>query len=247
MSRSATIAAAVACLMVGCSLLKTADAPLPVQPPAPTQPENMTKVGDQIDKSDARVAAAVTVARNNADKADIVRAETSVALSYLPAPSPADVAFAEKRAAAKDEKAYAEAVAYGKKLLASIDANWAKMEADQKEAKRVSDLKDARIKELTAEIDRVKKDASKNLWTMAGVAVAVIGALATAFASPKVGIPLLACGAAIGAFPFIVDSPYFGIIAGSTLAIAAIIGLWYLWDIVRDKVHASDEQAPPKV
>ena len=37
--------------------------PLPVQPDAPTKADNMTTVGDQIDKSDARVAAAVTVAQ----------------------------------------------------------------------------------------------------------------------------------------------------------------------------------------
>ena len=74
--------------------------------------------------------------------------------------------------------------------------------------------------------------------------IAVVGAIATAFVGPKVGIPLLACGAAIGAFPFVIDSEYFNIIAGSTLALAAALGIWYLWDKVRDKVNAPYE--PPQ-
>jgi len=233
-----TLLAICVTLLAGCS---SRPAALPEQPNAPTSEGIVATVGKQWDKADQKVAASVAIARENAEKPEVVRSETSVALSFLPAPSPEELAVARQRAAKADQKDYAEAVAYGKKLLASIDANWAKVEADNREALRVSQLKDARISELTAEVERVKREASANLWTMAGVGIAVVGAIATAFVGPKVGIPLLLSGAAIGAFPFIVDSEYFSYIAGGTLVLASALGIWYLWDIVRDKVHQSDE------
>jgi hypothetical protein len=235
----------IALLMAGCA---TSKAPLPVQPDAPTSEAIVTTVGKDWDKADQKVAAAISIARENADKPAVVRGETAVALSFLPAPEAGELALARARAAKpEDQKAYGDAVAYGKKLLASIDANWAKVEADQKEALRVSQLKDRRIEELTAEVERVKKDAAANLWTMAAVGTAVLGALAMAFAGPKIGISLLASSAAIGAFPFIVESEYFGIIVGTSLALAACLGLYWLWDRVRDSANKSDEQPPPQV
>ena len=228
-------------LLAGCASTKP---PLPVQPDAPTSEAAVTTVGKEWDKADQKVAAAISIARENAEKPEVVKAETSVALSFLPAPEAGELALARARAAKADQKDYTAAVAFGKNLLAKIDSDWAKVEADQKEAARISQLKDRRIEELTAEVERVKKDAAANLWTMAGVGIAVVGAIATAFVGPKVGIPLLACGAAIGAFPFVIDSEYFNIIAGSTLAAAAALGIWLLWDKVRDKVNAPYE--PPQ-
>ena len=228
-------------LLAGCASTKP---PLPVQPDAPTSEAAVTTVGKEWDKADQKVAAAISIARENAEKPEVVKAETSVALSFLPAPEAGELALARARAAKADQKDYTAAVAFGKNLLAKIDSDWAKVEADQKEAARVSQLKDRRIEELTAEVERVKKDAAANLWTLAGVGIAVVGAIATAFVGPKVGIPLLACGAAIGAFPFVIDSEYFNIIAGSTLAAAAALGIWLLWDKVRDKVNAPYE--PPQ-
>lgn len=230
-------------LLAGCS---SRPASLPQQPNAPTSEGIVQTVGKQWDVADAKVAASVAIARENAEKPEVVRSETSVALSYLPAPSEAELALARQRAAKADQKDYADAVAYGKKLLAQIDANWAKVEADNREAIRVSQLKDARIAELTAEVERVKREASANLWTMAGVGIAVVGAIAMAFVGPKVGIPLLLSGAAIGAFPYVVDSEYFSYVAGASLVLASALGIYYLWDVVRDKVHESDEQAPPQ-
>ena len=204
----------------------------------------MATVSKQWDTADQKVAASVSIARENADRPDIVRSETSVALSFLPAPEAGELAVARARAVRADKKDYAQAEAFGKQLLVSIDKNWLKVEADQKEALRVSGLKDARIVELTAEVERVKREASDNIWTLAGVGIAVIGAIATAFAGPKVGIPLLLSGAAIGAFPFIVDSEYFSYIAGGTLALAAGLGIYWLWDRVRDSANAPYE--PPQ-
>lgn len=226
-------------LLAGCS---SRPAALPEQPNAPTSEGIVATVGKQWDKADQKVAASVAIARENAEKPEVVRSETTVALSFLPAPSPEELALARQRAGKADQKDYAAAVAYGKKLLAQIDANWAKVEADNREAIRVSQLKDARITELTAEVERVKREASANLWTMAGVGIAVVGAIATAFVGPKVGIPLLLSGAAIGAFPFVVDSEYFSYIAAASLALACGLGLWYLWDKVKD---ANNENDPP--
>ena len=230
-------------VLAGCSSKPQA---LPVQPDAPTSANIVDKVGKELDKIDGRVAAAVTVAKENADKPEVVKAETGVALSYLPKPSEGDVAFARQRAAKADQKDYAEAVAYGKTLLAKIDADWAKMEANQVEAKRVSALKDARIADLTKQVEQAKKDAARNIWTITGSALVVIGGLCCAFASVRAGVTIILTGMLCGAVPFIIESEYFGIIAGSTLAIGAGLGIWWLWDKVRDSVHSNDDQATPK-
>lgn len=233
-------------LLAGCSVFEK---PLPKQPEAPTDGAVMSKVGSDMDKVDGRVAAAVTVAVENKDKPAVVEAEGKVALSYLPVPSPADVAYARQRANAQDAKAYAEAEAYGKKLLARIDASWAKMEADQKEAKRVSDLKDARIKELAAEIERVKKEASRNIFSLTGAGLVAAGALACAFASVRIGIPLMLAGAFAAAVPYMLDSEWFPWVAGSSIALFVGIGLYLFWERFHKKpiaeVKGTDINLPP--
>jgi len=234
----------ISLLMAGCS---TSRPPIPEQPNAPTSEGIVSTVGKQWDTADQKVAASVSIARENAERPDIVRSETTVALSFLPPPEPGELALARARAAKADQKDYAAATAFGKNLLASIDKNWAKVEADNREALRVSQLKDARIAELTAEVERVKKEASANLWSLAAVGTAVAGALAMAFLGPKIGISLLLSSGAIGAFPFIVESEYFSYIVGTALALAACLGLWYLWDKVKDANNKPDEQPPPQV
>ena len=235
---------AVSVLMAGCST--SSQAPLPKQPDAPTSENIVATVGKEWDKADQKVAASVTIARENADKPEVVRGETTVALSFLPAPAQEELALARQRAAKADQKDYAQAVDFGKKLLSKIDADWAKVQADTAEAKRVSALKDARIKELTAEVEKTKKDAAKNIWTITGAALAVIGAIATAFTGPKIGIPLILCGAFCGAVPFIIDSEYFSYIAGTTLTACAGLGIWFVWDKVRD-ANKESEYEPPKI
>jgi len=233
--------------MAGCA---TSLDPLPKQPDAPTSQAVVTTLGQDLDKTDHRVGAALVAIERNATLPKVVVAESRLAQSYLPAPPEADVAFAMARASKGDTPAgaldYKKQMEFGRKLATAVTLAWEKLEADQKEAARVSQLKDARIKELTAEVERVKREASDNIWTLAGVGIAVIGAIATAFAGPKVGIPLLLSGAAIGAFPQIADSEYFAYIAGSSLALAAGLGIYWLWDHVRDSANASD-YVPPKV
>jgi hypothetical protein len=206
---------------------------LPVQPNAPTKPDAVTTLGKDLDKTDHRVASALVAIERNADKPKVVVAESRLAQSYLPPPPPADVAFAEARAAKGSEIDYAKQMAFGRKLATAVNKAWDKLEEDQAEAKRVSDLKDKKIAELTEKIEQGKKD----IWTMAGVALAVIGGAVTALVGPRTGIPLLMCGGAIGAFPFVVDSPYFNYIAGGSLAVGCGLLLYLLWDYVRDKAN----------
>jgi uncharacterized small protein (DUF1192 family) len=232
----------IALCLTGCS---TSLDPLPKQPDAPTDTAIVQAVGKDWDKIDQKVAASVAIARENAEKPEVVRSETSVALSFLPAPSPEELALARQRAAKADQKDYADAVAYGKKLLAKIDADWAKVEAANAEALRVSQLKDARIAELLKEIERVKADAAAQTWTWIGGALAVAGALCTAFLGPRLGLPLIGCGMLCGAVPFIIESEYFAIIVGTTLAASAVLLLWVLWDKARDQVNAKPYE-PPK-
>jgi len=227
--------------LTGCS---SSPPPLPKQPDAPTSKAVVTTLGADLDKTDHRVGAALVVIERNADKPKVVVAESRLAQSYLPAPPEADIAFAMARATKADPIDYKKQMEFGRKLATAVTLAWERLEADQKEAARVSQLKDARIVELTAEVERVKREASDNIWTLAGVGIAAIGAIATAFAGPKVGIPLLLSGAAIGAFPFVVDSEYFSYIAGTSLALAACLGLWYIWDKVRDSNNAPYE--PPQ-
>jgi hypothetical protein len=226
-------------LLVGCAT----KGDLPKQPDAPVTPV-VQEVGKDLDKMDNRVSAAVAIAKENAEKPAVVRAELGVASSYLPEPSEADLAFARQRAAKADQKDYKAAEEYGKKLLSKINTDWAKMEADQKEAKRVSDLKDAKIKELTAEIARVKKEASANIWSLTGAGLVVMGGLACAFASIRIGIPILMTGAFAAAVPFIIDSPYFEYIAGVTLVAVCGLGIYWLFDKVRDSVKNDVPPSP---
>jgi len=219
---------------------------LPDPLPAP-KGIDLGKVGTQLDVIDSRVAAAVIVAReaNTAGKPAVVESELSVAGSFLPKPSEADVAFARKRS---EKASPAEYEAQRKKAAEKqkeAEKAWATLESQVEESKAALTARDKRITELTAEVERIKKEASANLWTMAGVGIAVIGAIAMAFTGPKVGVPLLLSGAAIGAFPFIVESEYFSYVVGISLALAAGLGIWYLYDRVSDKVHESDHDKAP--
>jgi hypothetical protein len=225
----------IALCLTGCA---TSTDPLPKQPDAPTSQAVVTTLGKDLDKTDHRVGAALVAIERNADKPKVVVAESRLAQSYLPLPPPSDIEFAVARAAKGSEVDYAKQMAFGRQLAAAVTVAWDRLEKDQAEAKRVSGLKDARIVELTAEVERVKREASANLWTLGGIGCALIGAVAMVVAGPKVGIPLLLSGAAIGAFPFVVDSEYFSYIAGGTLALAAGLGIYWLWDRVRDSANA---------
>jgi hypothetical protein len=231
----------IAFCLTGCS---TSLDPLPKQPDAPTSQAVVTTLGKDLDKTDHRVGAALVVIERNATSPKVVVAESRLAQSYLPAPPEADVAFAMARATKADPLDYKKQMEFGRKLATAVTLAWEKLEADQKEAARVSQLKDARIKELTAEVERVKAQASKDIWTLTGAGLAVIGALAFAFGGgPRVGLPLLLCGAFCGSLPHIIDSPAFLWVAIGTAAIASGLFLWWLADKVSDDVQDKKDEA----
>jgi hypothetical protein len=229
--------------LAGCKSGKPLDAPLPKQPDAPTKPDAVATLGKDLDKTDHRVASALVAIEKNADKPKVVVAESRLAQSYLPAPPEADVAFAMARATKADPIDYARQMAFGRQLATAITKAWERLEADQAEAKRVSGLKDARIVELQAEVERVKSEASKNIWSLLGAGLFAVGALTTAFLGPRLGVPLLACAALAGSVPFIYDSPAFMWVAIGTAAIASGLSLWWLYDKVSDAVQDKKDEA----
>jgi hypothetical protein len=228
--------------LAGCTRKPTLE-PLPVQPPAPTKPDVVQTLGKDLDKTDHRVASALVAIERNADKPKVVVAESRLAQSYLPAPPEADVAFAMARATKADPVDYQKQMAFGRQLATAVTKAWEKLETQQAEALRVSQLKDKRIEDLTKEVERVKAEASKNIWSLLGAGLFAVGALTTAFLGPRLGVPLLACAALAGSVPFIYDSPAFMWVAIGTAAIASGLCLWWLWDKVHDAVQDKKDEA----
>lgn len=249
------VAIAAAATLTGCSAVKgwfgsDDEKPQPEVPVA-TTPGALSTVGEKLDKADSRVAAAVSVAVENKDNPKVVEAEGKVALAYLPTPSADDLTFARARAKNASEAEYASQIAYAREFTAKLEAEWKR--AEQQAKKNSDDLAGSltRVNQLTAEVAKVRKEAeenlrrveaeaSRNIWTLTGAAMAVIGAVASAFLGLRVGGVVLLCGAFCGAMPFVYGSPYFGWIAGVTLALACGLGIWRLWDYVKDK---NDEKA----
>lgn len=230
--------------LTGCSLFgpKKPD-PLPEAVPAPKAPD-LTAVGSTLDVIDSRVAAAVTIAReaNTAGKPSVVEEELSVASSFLPKPTEGDLAYARQRSEKATPADYEKQRAKAAEKQKAAEQAWQNLEAQVAASKAALAARDKRIEELTQEVVRVKKDASNNVWTMAGVGCALLGAVSMVFAGPKVGLPLLACGAAIGAFPFVIESAYFPWIAGGFLLVCAGLGIWVVWDMARDKVNQPPQE-----
>lgn len=227
------------------SFLLLASCATPDTPVAPgTDPANISKLGDKIDTTEARAAAAVTVAVEQADKPEVVKAEGKVALAYLPAPSEGDIAFARERAYKADPKAYADQMAYAKKLQAEVNKMWDKMEQDN--LRNLAEIKALKLRneQLAQEVEKVKTDADRNFWTMLAGGMFVLGAVVCAFLSWKTGATLIFLSTVAGSIPVIQGSPYFLPIVLTAIAIALSFGLWVLWDKARDKVNESSSPSP---
>ena len=235
--------------LTGCSLFRKDADPLPAAVSAPKAPD-LSAVGSTLDVIDSRVAAAVIVAReaNTAGKPTVVESELSVASSFLPKPTEGDLAYARQRSEKATPADYEKQRAKAAEKQKAAEQAWATLEAQVAASKAALAARDKRIEQLTQEVARVKQEASNNVWTLTGAGLAVIGALTTAFLGPRIGIPLLLCGAFCGSVPFIIDSPYFLWVAIGTAAIASGLGLWWLWDKVRDDVNAkpSSDDVPPQ-
>lgn len=220
--------AAFMVLLSGCST-----APIPKQPEVPTSISNLNATQGSVD---GKVAASVTVAIENKDKPAVVEAEGKVALAALPPPSESELAIARLRVIRNVPQDYVSAVEQGKALTARIQSDLAKVKADQAEAKRISDLKDARI----AELQRKLADSDGRLWTIAGIALVIIGGLIWWFLKDTKGASIIAgVGLMCGAYPRVLDSPWFMWIAIVSLAFCAVLAGWWAFDKVRDSVNKS--------
>ena len=187
--------------------------------------DNFDKVGQQIDKADQRIAAAVTIARENADKPEVVKAETGVALAYLPKPDATALEYVRNRVARNNSEEYKRAEEAGKKLLAVIDANWAKAEQDAARNKAALETANKQITALKAEVEQVRTEGVRNAFAVAA-GICFLAALSMALVGQYVraGAAFL-IGGAIGALPFVFNSPYF-LPAVGVLVVVGIVLAW---------------------
>jgi hypothetical protein len=187
--------------------------------------DNFEKVGQQQDKADQRVAAAVTVARENADKPEVVKAETGVALSFLPKPEPQALDYVRARVARANPEEYKRAEDAGRKLLATIDASWAQAEQDAAKNKKALDTANCEITRLRAEVEQVRTEGVRNAFAVAA-GICFLAALGMALLGQyiRAGAAFL-IGGAIGALPFVFNSPYFLPTVGA-LVVIGIVDAW---------------------
>jgi hypothetical protein len=216
-------------------------------PPAVATPKEvaLTSVGSTLDVIDSRVAAAVAVAReaNTAGKPAVVESELSVAGSFLPKATEGDLAYARQRSEKASPADYERQRVKAAEKQKAAEAAWSDLEKQVAANKAALAARDARIVELQAEVERVKKDASAQTWTLLGAGLFAVGALTTAFLGPRLGVPLLACAALAGSVPFIYDSPAFMWVAIGTATIASGLSLWWLADKVSDAVQDKKDEA----
>ena len=224
----------------GCSTDETSGKP-PAEVPTPI---SLNTLGNEIDKGDSRVASSVTVMIENSDKPKVIKNEGSVALALLPKPESDDLAAARSRVKAGDDKAYEAEVAKSKAWLSKVEADWSV--AVQQSKKNADDLVQARndLTKANQQMDELKTQldkADRNLWTMAGVGLFVVGVLTGSIFGWRIGGSILACAPLAAAVPVIITSEYFAWITGVTITIVACLLLWRLFDYIKDK---NNEQPP---
>jgi uncharacterized small protein (DUF1192 family) len=233
-----TFLAINAALFVGC----TPDAPTQGTGTATPPVDDFAKVGVQIDKADARVSAGVQIARNaNAQgKPAVVEQELAVVASYLPAPDPHNLAYIANRVTRNDPAEYKRAMEAGAKLLAVIEKGWEKAEQDAaKNAKALTEA-NARVVELTAEVERVKTEGIRKAFTVAAGAC-FLAALGLAILGQYLrAVGAFVVGGGIGALPFLFASPYFVPGVAGFVVLASVVGA-LLWWFKRPKPDATKE------
>ncbi len=193
-----------------------------------SDPADLAKLGTQIDKSDQRIAAAVAVARENADKPEVVKAETGVALAYLPKPDAQSLDYVRNRVARANPEEYKRAEDAGRKLLAVIDANFAKAEQDAAKNKAALDNANKQIAALKAEVEQVRTEGIRNAFAV-GAGICFLAALAMGLLGQylRASVAFLV-GAGIGGLPYLFASPYFlpGV-GGLVLLVVALVWLHF--------------------
>ncbi len=213
-------------LLAGCSAKPGNTLPNPQPQPSA---EAVNSFGDKQDKADSKIGAAVQAAReaNAAAKPAVVESELSVAAAFLPPVPEGDLALARQRAAAADPKAYAEAVAKGKRLNDELQSLWQKMEAQQAKAKADIEELRSQVEGHKAKAEAERKDKIAAQLGLAGAAMLAAGILLLAFGG-YIGVSKLSAalvmvgGAAVASLPWVFDSAYFPWIAGGAFALAAL-------------------------
>lgn len=221
-----------AMLLVGCS---SPDKAPPVPVPAPG---SIKALESNIDKGDSKVASAVTVMIESSDKPAVVQSEGRVALAHLPPPAPGDLQAARKRATTADQKSYEAEITQAKAWLTKVEGEWKDAVAQSKRnaeelAQARKDLVKAQgeVKELKDKLDKADKD----LWSIVGVGLFVVGVLCGSVFGWRIGGSIVACAPLAGAVPVIINSEYFAWTVGVTIGIAACLLLWRLFDYIKDK------------
>lgn len=206
-------------------------------------------LGTQIDKADQRVAASIAVASENSDKPAVVKAELGVASAYLPKPDQTHIDYVRNRVARNNPEEYKRAEDAGRKLLAVIDSNWAKAEAEAKANKLALDNANKQITSLKAEIAQAKKDIVT--WTCAGIGACLALAAVVLFWLRQVlgGIAAAAGSACLLAYPSLVETPWFLPLLASVGGVCVVMGGWYALSHQKPATPCpdthSDEQKPP--
>lgn len=205
--------------------------------------DNFQRVVNQVEKSEARVSAGVQVARdaNNKGQQDVVENELSVVASYLPLPDPKTVAYVAERAKRGDPAEYKRAEEAGRKLMAVIDANFAKAEQDAKKNMAALDGANKRINELQAEIEKVRTEGVRN--AMAIVAgLSLLSALALALLGQYLrAATAFVVGAGIGGLPYLFASAYF--LPGVAALVLMLLAL--LWFYLRNRRSVGQNTLAP--
>jgi len=228
----------ISLLLAGC-----ATTPAPTPDPVPAQ-GTLDVVGNKEEKLESRTSAAVTVAKANADKPEVVRAELTVAQAGLPKPTDADLAFAQARALKADPKQYEANAANAAKAKADIDAMWAKLEAEQKQNAEAMSKMLGEIDTLKKQVDEAKKEGQRNLYTLVAAGMMVLGGLAVAFGRVMIGAGLLLSGVCIGAVPYLLDSAWFLPSVGGLFLLGLIVGGWHVYRGHLNDKHNDPPQSP---
>ena len=224
-------------LLAGCATTE------PVSEPVPAQ-GTLDVVGKKEDKLESRTAAAVSVAKANADQPAIVRSELSVAEAGLPKPSPEDLAYAQARALKADPKAYESNVANAAAARADINAMWLKLEAEQKQNAEVMSKMVEQIDTLKKHVDEAKKEGQRNLYAMVAAGMMVLGGFAIAFGRVMIGAGLLVSGVCIGAVPYLLDSPWFLPAVGGLFLVGIVLTGWHIYSGHTKADHNDPPQSP---
>ena len=208
---------------------------------ASSDPVDMSKLGNQIDKSDQRVAASIAVASENADKPGVVKAELGVAAAYLPKADAQHIDYVRNRVARNNPEEYKRAEEAGRRLLAVIDANWAKAQKDAEVNKTALDNANKQITALKAEVEKVRTEGMHNAFMVAAGAC-FLASLAMALLGQYIrSVSALVIGGAIGALPFLFATTYFvPVVTGTVVLLCIALGV-YGWTQFR-KPPCPDEQ-----